>query len=298
MFNFSATVAQNYATFWTGVETPRIQVTRGSSNEPSVSPARPTSTTPPNFVPEGKQQSSTEFDPFYDGCDTKKACFGAPVDCVKTKNCKAVVAVTVYGDRYEFEMKAAPSSQWVGVGLSSDMQMGDDSVIECVKEGSSVKSYISYTVPRPNLNVNRDRHQANIQLLAGSINDGVMYCRVLRETRTSINGRIFDLAKDKYHMLVAAGSSVHPNKVGFHNDAYIVSGEKKYLSDVSAIQAASKLLLRLHGAFMLAAWLGTASIGIILARYYRQMWPGKSICGKDLWFAVSYLCQIHKCNLL
>lgn len=38
---------------------------------------------------------------------------------------------------------------------------------------------------------------------------------------------------------------------------------------------------------MLAAWIGTASAGILLARYFRQTWVGTTMCGKDLWFAVS-----------
>lgn len=49
---------------------------------------------------------------------------------------------------------------------------------------------------------------------------------------------------------------------------------------------ASNLLVRLHGAFMLTAWIGTASIGILLARYFKQTWEGSSLCGKDQWFAV------------
>lgn len=38
---------------------------------------------------------------------------------------------------------------------------------------------------------------------------------------------------------------------------------------------------------MLAAWIGAASIAIILARYYRQTWVGTTMMGKDVWFAVS-----------
>lgn len=67
----------------------------------------------------------------------------------------------------------------------------------------------------------------------------------------------------------------------------LAGGEAKLLSDVSEVVAASKILLRLHGALMLAAWIGTASVGILLARYFRQTWVGSQMCGKDLWFAVS-----------
>lgn len=59
------------------------------------------------------------------------------------------------------------------------------------------------------------------------------------------------------------------------------------LATVGTAAASSKLLLKLHGSFMLLAWLGTASLGILLARYFRQTWVGKQLGGKDIWFAVS-----------
>lgn len=75
--------------------------------------------------------------------------------------------------------------------------------------------------------------------------------------------------------------------MAYHDLAYAASGESKSLADVTSVAAASKILLRLHGAFMLAAWIGAASVGILLARYYRQTWVGSTLCGKDQWFAVS-----------
>ncbi|ERL92755.1 hypothetical protein D910_10064, partial [Dendroctonus ponderosae] len=124
-----------------------------------------------------------------------------------------------------------------------------------------------------------------IQLLNSSIVNGVIYCRVRRDALTIINGKPFDLIGRKYNLLIASGSSVTPNAVSFHDQTYLASAQPQALADVSSLAAKSKLLIRLHGAFMLAAWLGTASIGILLARYYRQTWVGKQIMGKDIWFA-------------
>lgn len=44
----------------------------------------------------------------------------------------------------------------MAVALSNDVQMGQDSVMECVPEGGSVRAYSSWTLPRPNLGVTRD----------------------------------------------------------------------------------------------------------------------------------------------
>ena len=36
---------------------------------------------------------------------------------------------------------------------------------------------------------------------------------------------------------------------------------------------------------MVIAWLGTASLGMLLARYFKQTWVGRKVAGVDLWFA-------------
>ena len=77
--------------------------------------------------------------------------------------------------------------------------------------------------------------------------------------------------------------------MGYHDLARDSSGAPKLLSDVGGgFAAASDLLIRLHGALMLASWIGTASVGMLLARYYRQTWVNSQLFGKDQWFAVRF----------
>lgn len=84
--------------------------------------------------------------------------------------------------------------------------------------------------------------------------------------------------------------------VGYHDLAYTSTAEASALSEIQTLKASSKLLLRLHGSFMIVAWIGAASIGIVIARYYRQTWVGASCCSKDLWFGVS-LRECVFCNV-
>lgn len=77
------------------------------------------------------------------------------------------------------------------------------------------------------------------------------------------------------------------NGAGYHNLGRIPSADKINLALVQDLKAASTLLLRLHGAFMITAWIGTTSLGILLARYFKQTWVGSQMCGKDQWFVVS-----------
>jgi hypothetical protein len=76
--------------------------------------------------------------------------------------------------------------------------------------------------------------------------------------------------------------------VGYHDVGRAAAENSQSLADVSIVSVSTNLLLRLHGAFMIGAWIGAAGIGILLARYFKQTWAGSQLCGKDQWFAVSY----------
>lgn len=41
--------------------------------------------------------------------------------------------------------------RYVAVGLSEDAKMGDDSVMECVRENGRIQAYSSWNTPRPNI---------------------------------------------------------------------------------------------------------------------------------------------------
>lgn len=45
-----------------------------------------------------------------------------------------------------------------------------------------------------------------MNLLSGSYVDGEIYCKFYREVKSVVEGRIYDLANDKYFLLLASGS--------------------------------------------------------------------------------------------
>lgn len=45
-------------------------------------------------------------------------------------------------------------------------------------------------------------------------------------------------------------------------------------------------LIKIHSAFMIFAWIGTGSVGMLVARYFKKTWSGQTLNGKDLWFSV------------
>jgi len=127
--------------------------------------------------------------------------------------------------------------------------------------------------------------------------DGVIYCRVQRDAVTNVQGRTFDLRNGKYHLLVASGSSLKENSVGYHDIGRLPSAQPINLAEVQDLSGSSRLLIQLHGAFMIAAWIGTTSLGIIFARYFKQTWVGSQSCGKDQWFAWHRLLMVTTWSL-
>ena len=153
-------------------------------------------------------QKQSFIQSFYDDCFKSKNCFGAPADCLENRDCDIVTAILAKRDHYEFELLATnPRSAYAAVALSADDKMGDDSVMECVKQSpNSIKAYMSWTVGK---SVERLNTFNGIQLLNQSVIDGSLYCRIGRNIQTIVRGRSFDLIRDKHHILVATGSHVH-----------------------------------------------------------------------------------------
>ncbi|XP_019562157.1 putative ferric-chelate reductase 1 homolog isoform X1 [Aedes albopictus] len=287
---FNATIAQDYDKFWVGLVSTPVKVVesgQGPTSVVGISTTRqpPTTTTVPPYVPRATAASDSS-DPIYQGCGDTKGCFGFPEGCVESRNCRAVVATIVQGERYIFEMKSGYNRPaYIAVGLSNDAKMGDDSVVECVPEQGTVNAYASWTFAGP-YGVSRQGIAQNfIRLLEKSYVDGVIHCKVERDAVTTVKGQKFDLINEKYHLLLATGLKADSTHVSYHDIGRHVSGVPLALAEVGPVQGMSKLLLRLHGALMLTAWIGTASLGILLARYFRQTWVGSQLCGKDQWFA-------------
>ncbi|XP_055603210.1 putative ferric-chelate reductase 1 homolog isoform X2 [Uranotaenia lowii] len=287
---FNGTIAQDYDKFWVGIESSPVKIVASGQSPPGVvgistSRRPPVTTTVPSYVSPTVAKTES-VDPIYQGCGDIKGCFGFPEGCVDSQSCQAIVATTVQGERYIFEMKSGSKRPaYIAVGLSMDDRMGDDSVIECVPEQGTVNAYASWTFAGP-YGVSREGIAQNFfRLLEKTYNDGEIYCRVERDAVSTVKGQKFDLINGKYHLMVAVGSKADSTHVSYHDIGRHVSGAPMALAEVGPVMGRGKLMVRLHGAFMLTAWIGTASLGILLARYFRQTWVGSQLCGKDQWFA-------------
>lgn len=116
----------------------------------------------------------------------------------------------------------------------------------------------------------------------------MIYCYVERTEIAHVFGQVFDLSKQPYHILLAIGDEeTITTMLTYHKQRQASSQAIKLTDIVDLSQSAKPLLITLHACFMIFAWMGTAAIGVVLSRYFKNEWPNKTLFGKDLWFIVN-----------
>lgn len=115
--------------------------------------------------------------------------------------------------------------------------------------------------------------------------NGRVYCKVERNIATVVRGQLFHLDDQEHYLLMAGGVMFSENGVGSHGPFREYSENKHWLNIPGEVHGApiSPLLLT-HGSLMIVAWIGLTSIGVVFAGYFKPMWPGRQLLGKDLWF--------------
>lgn len=111
--------------------------------------------------------------------------------------------------------------------------------------------------------------------------DGKLRCEIETDMIFDIGDKPVDFTKEVVPLLAGGAYSGGPS---YHSGKKLPCSDKILLSNVGVCGAKSDILMRLHGLFMVVAWLGFAGTGMLFARYFRQTWVGKPVGGKDLWF--------------
>lgn len=127
--------------------------------------------------------------------------------------------------KYLFEMHSEPKAAYIATGLSFDRKMGDDSVMECVKEGNEVKIYSSYTI-RESGTFDAIRYgipQNIIRLQEGKIDENGISCVIERDETSYVDSKTWDLKNGKYYLLMATGARVKQDRITIHNLGHAIS---------------------------------------------------------------------------
>lgn len=261
-----------------------ISIRRTTTRAPTTTT---TTTLRPVAAPEVSIQAIPKSNKIFEDCGKSKSCFGMPVGCLDTDSaveCKAVVSYELSGDQWLFKM-IGKSDGYISVGLSTDDKMGDDLTTSCYYNQNNGEVGVQTGYNRERSNIALHPPKLGITNFNGRYEDGFIECDFKRPQTIEIaedGGKTFNLQKDPFIILLAEG--------GFREGSILKhrskdsSSEPQALGIVTNLSSKSKILLKLHGAFMIGSWIFAGSLGILLARYFKQTWTGSKCCKLDQWF--------------
>ncbi|XP_078658281.1 putative ferric-chelate reductase 1 [Branchiostoma floridae x Branchiostoma belcheri] len=293
---FRATVVQTKLVFWpNAVVSPTVVFTTAVTNVPIATAAVTLATgaaTPPGttiITAEAPLGITT------DGCGVTKGCYGVPDGC-SALNCDflSTWVTDATGDNVIIEI-TGKSDGYVAIGFSHDQLMADDDMYECVRHPTdgNIEVFSSYATGRAR--PTREPANSGVNNIEVAYSNGLLSCRFHRATRPTARAgagadQYFDLGNSSYHIFLASGdTNVLTDgtvEIEWHrNRAY--SAQPVDVTSISLVAAASApILVKLHAALMMSAWMLTVSIGAVLARFYKPMWPNSTWCGVKIWFAI------------
>ncbi|XP_045117607.1 putative ferric-chelate reductase 1 homolog isoform X2 [Portunus trituberculatus] len=281
---FTGSFVQERTVFWVGVTSEKVTVKR-SAPAPPVPETTTTTSTTTSTASTPAEVASLERDliNIYDDCGNSKGCFGFPAECETNKKCTMLVTYSKVSSGYKFEIVGSTTTGYVAAGLSDDEKMGGDSVMACLASAganSGPDVVMAFNNGRNNeMLVEKKYGLSDIQ---AAVVNGQAYCTFVRDASTEISGIVFDLDKDRFHLMVATGP-VNPNGLSYHDKRTVSSGTVA-LDSFETVEVRSDLFRTLHACFMVGAWICAASCGIIVARYFKKTWLKSRSCGIDQWF--------------
>ncbi|CAJ0959543.1 unnamed protein product, partial [Mesorhabditis belari] len=258
-------------------------------------------------------------------CNVTHSCWTHPPLCQqKTPNdCVSVVKWKPKGEEgYEFEISSYintldPSkSYWIAVGISHNQRMDDDTVFECI---SSPDGHHRAQISFNDETHNQVLHQATSQLLHSneiSLIDGFFKCNVtyLPDNRLKVlqedQFKIHQIESKPFYLLFAKGSAdryTFEKDIHFMNDgpdfpwitgemvgfcrnctdkSFAIIGENSIQTKVQRYWRYRIAVF--HGSILIFCWWVLVSNAILIARFFKPLWPKRKLCGVAVWF------QLHR----
>ncbi|XP_044531816.1 ferric-chelate reductase 1-like [Gracilinanus agilis] len=277
---FLATVVEKYKIYWVKILSPILS----PSNVHPFTMSQTTTISSPTSKPIATlKKSFSALD-----CGGKKFCIRNPVNCDPENEYHCFFLSFERQNHSVLIEMSGPNEGYLSFALSHDQWMGDDDVYMCIHEDETVHIYPSYVFGRSHPVFDSP---VVLETMAWRLADGVIQCSFRRNISLPGSKR-FDLDQ-KYYIFLADGVT-NDGQIHKHSQQPLITSEKH---DVTAHPkniggSRSPLLLKFHGAFMFVAWMTTGSIGVLVARFFKPVWPKAFLFGEAAWF------QVHRILML
>ncbi|XP_072918866.1 putative ferric-chelate reductase 1 [Hemitrygon akajei] len=271
---FLATVVQKFNIYWVKIRGPIISQVNASSLSQQLATESPPKL--PTTIQLAKPVNATV-------CGNQKSCLRNPTGCdPELDRLCFFLSFTPQGSSVLFEL-SGPSNGYISFALSNDKWMGDDDVYLCVVNDQSVQINPAHSTGRSHPILDS---QASIYDMAWRLEDGVTQCSFRRKTRLPEYSERFDLDR-KYYIFLADGNTEN-GRIHKHHQQPLIAQEKVHLhgSPKELTGSRSPGYVKAHGSLMFIAWVTTANTGVIVARFFKPVWPSTTVFGKKIWFLV------------
>ncbi|XP_076976261.1 ferric-chelate reductase 1 isoform X2 [Tamandua tetradactyla] len=222
-------------------------------------------------------------------CGKKKFCVRNPLNCDPEKEPACIFLSFTRDDQSLMVEMSGPSKGYLSFAFSRDHWMGDDDAYMCIREGQSVHIQPSHLSGRNHPVMNSED---TLEDMAWRLADGVMQCSFRRNISLPDYKNRFDL-NTSYYIFLADGAA-DDGQIYRHSQQPLITYEKHNVTDYPKNIGGSRslLLLKVHGALMFVAWMTTVSMGVLIARFFKPVWPKAFLFGKAAWF------QMHRMLML
>ncbi|RNA19586.1 ferric-chelate reductase 1 [Brachionus plicatilis] len=225
-------------------------------------------------------QSATEL------CGSRKSCYVSLQTCdVDPKTCNFVLSWEYDGQLVNFELTAL-SKAWVAVVLSDDRYLGNDNIIVCSRypetERLSIDHYYKKKDDSVLYKIEPEDYLKNKEI-SYNAKEAYITCRFSRP-KTVDNEFVSDLSKP--HFIYVERGAPGEMIVEKLNRLYQPSeSQVEFASNIYVTTSPRSWLVKVHAILGIIAWVFLGSIGILLARYYKPLWPNQVLNSFRVWFS-------------
>ncbi|KAL3313560.1 DOMON domain-containing protein frrs1L [Cichlidogyrus casuarinus] len=231
----------------------------------------------------------------------------------------------IEGTEYiEFELLGSVPREggYVSLGFSEDQIKGNDGVIGCyypAKYDDPVRFFVGYNARDPRTGEVTNKFIETLpevtyvflsslknfmitegENLGGEYTmEGKLLCRFRRMVVPPEHvDKLKDLSTSQYYLIHTRGQKLTSSGFGeplpggeaFAPHPVVVSS--LVYGSMTGAPGEGDSTAKAHGACMVLAWVFCSSVGIILARYYKDVWPNSGLFGQRVWFQLHRILQI------
>ncbi|XP_035597563.1 putative ferric-chelate reductase 1 isoform X2 [Oncorhynchus keta] len=277
---FSASFVIDFSTFWVGVTSYPVTFS-GTAATPANSTSIPiTSTTSASSTAVFPSQSSLSISSA--GCGSSKVCFRQPLNCDPgvSPDCYFLSAMTSIRDTAIHLEMTGPSDGYIAIGFSDDQMMGNDEIFICGRDSNGIiQLQHAYSTGRRRPDI---VPLGNVSDVKSSMKDDIISCSFTTRNPISIPRSV--RSSSPYYLMFAHGPTSN-GEIGHHTSTFLSDTKMDISRPQGITNAIQPPIIKAHGALMLIAWMTTGSLGMITARYLKDVANGEE-CLHNVWFLV------------